>query len=88
MGVKNIDEAFAMVHRAIRDKAIKWNDFRPVGVEDDYHDWYYAENRLYVIHDRIMDNIVFYQGKSPKDAYESWQMDIEDIWGHDNEVDQ
>lgn len=85
MGVKNLDEALQMVHRAIRDKAIKWNDFRPVGVEDDYHDWYYAEDRLYVIHDKIMDTIVFYQGKSPKDAYESWQMDIRDIWSNNDE---
>lgn len=85
MGVRNIDEAFQMVHKAIRDKAIKWNDFRPVGVEDDYHDWYYAENRLYVIHDRIMDNIVLYEGKSPKEAHEKWDSDIRDIWGHDED---
>ena len=35
MGVRNIDEAFQMVYKAIRNKAINWNDFRPVGVEDD-----------------------------------------------------
>lgn len=79
----NIDNAFQMIHNAILNKAIKWNDFRSVGIEEDYHDWYYAENRLYVIHDRILDKILLVQANSPADAWESFQMEIAAIWGHE-----
>lgn len=77
----NIDNAFQMIHNAILNKAIKWNDFRSVGVEEDYHDWYYAENQLYVIRDRIHDNIRLIRAKSPAMAWETIQIEIAEIWG-------
>ena len=77
----NIDNAFHMIHNAILNKAIKWNDFQSVGVEEDYHDWYYAENQLYVIHDRILDKLWLIRAKSPAMAWESFQIEVAEIWG-------
>ena len=69
----SIDRAFAMIFKAISSRAIKWNDFRKVGVEEDYFDYYYAEDELYVIHDRIFDTIEFVKAKSPKEALQSFK---------------
>lgn len=68
-----IDKAIHEMFTAIKNRQIKWNDFQDIGVNEWYHDYYYAEEDLYLIHDRITDNIEFITAKSPKKAYETWR---------------
>ena len=49
----------------------RWHDFRDVGIEEDYYDYYYAENCLYVIRDRILEKFFFVKAYSPKQALNS-----------------
>lgn len=58
---------------------VKWNKFPPVGVEDYYHEWYYAEGRQYIIHDVMMDTFFFVKARSPREAYELYQGRIERV---------
>lgn len=67
-----IDKAIHELFTAIEKHQIKWNDFQDIGVDEWYHDYYYAEDNLYLIHDRITDSIEFITAKSPKEAHEAW----------------
>lgn len=71
-----VDLALHEVFVAIKDKQIKWQDFRNIGIEEYYFDYYYAEDELYVIRDRIFDSIEFIKAKSPKEAYKIWRDQI------------
>ena len=77
----DIDRAFRMVYEALNKKAIRWNDFRPVGVDEDYHDWYYAEDRLYVIRDRIFQRLTLIEANSPADAWRKLEEEVECVFG-------
>ena len=83
----SIDDAFQMIYKALVNRAIKWNDFRDVGVEEDYHDWYYAENQIYVIRDRIFDRLTLIRARSPKMAWKIFEKDVRSVlWGgHDED---
>lgn len=74
-----IDLALHEVFVAIKDRQIKWQDFRDVGIEEYYCDYYYAEDELYVIRDRIFDSIMFVKAKSPKEAYKIWRDEIDAV---------
>lgn len=52
---------------------IRWHDFKEVGLDEPYYDWYYAEGRLYVIRDRIAEWYWFCYASSPKDAMEQFK---------------
>ena len=58
---------------------IRWHDFKEVGLDEPYYDWYYAENRLYVIRDRIYEWYWFCYASSPKDAMEQFRELSHDI---------
>ena len=77
----NVDTAFHMIHRQITNGGIKWNDFRKVGVEEDYHDYYYAEDELYVIRDRIFNRLTLVKARSPKEAMEKFNSEVEAVFG-------
>jgi len=49
-------------------KNIPWLDFKVVGLENKFYDYYYAQEELYLIHDKISDAIWFIHAKSPKEA--------------------
>ena len=63
----NYDE---MLHCIVHGfaKGIKWHDFSEVGGDEPYYEWYYAQDRLYVIRDRIMNNYRFIKAGSPLEA--------------------
>lgn len=74
-----VDEAFHRIDEAMRARCkvgnlgdIQFQDFNEVGIDEWYMDYYYAEDGLYIIHDRITDAMTFVHGKSPKDAYEGY----------------
>lgn len=47
---------------------IPWRDFRDVGLQEYYYDYYYAEDELYLIQDRITQGVWFIEARSPKEA--------------------
>ena len=47
---------------------IPWRDFRDVGLQENYYDYYYAEDELYLIQDRITQGVWFIEARSPKEA--------------------
>ena len=57
---------------------IRWHDFKEVGLDEPYYDWYYAEGRLYVIRDRIAEWYWFCYASSPKDAMEQFKETMHD----------
>lgn len=74
-----IDKAFWEIFRAISNKEIRFHDFNAVGVNEDYYDYYYAEDELYVIRDRIFDTIEFVRARSPKEALQKFREVRDDI---------
>lgn len=50
-------------------KNIPWSDFKFVGLENKFYDYYYAQDGLYLIHDKISDGIWFINARSPKEAF-------------------
>ena len=75
----SIDGAFWMIFKAISQRVIRFNDFNSVGISEDYYDYYYAEDELYVIHDRIFDDLEFVRAKSPKEALQKFREVRDDI---------
>ena len=49
---------------------VRWRNCQDYGAPDDSYEWYYAENRLYVIRGRKMKAYHFVYAKSPEDAFE------------------
>lgn len=70
-----IDKKIQDVFNFITSKDIRWHDFHEVGFEQDYYDYYYAEDGLYLIRDRITGQIYFVEARSPIMAFKS----LEDI---------
>ena len=52
-------------------KNIRWLDFKTVGLDEPYNDYYYAEDELYIIRDRVTECIFFTEARSPKEAFEN-----------------
>lgn len=74
-----IDINIHEVYRYLSGREIRWHDFREVGVEEDYYDWYYAEDRLYIIRDRVMTTYYFVEAGSPVEAMKKYRDHAEDI---------
>ena len=58
---------------------VRWHDFHGVGIDEDYYDYYYAENQLYVIRDRIMEKFWFVEARSPREALDKMNDLADDI---------
>ena len=50
---------------------IQWLDFRVVGLENKFYEYYYAEGELYIIRDRVSKAMWFIEARSPKEALET-----------------
>lgn len=70
----SLDKTIHNFHDRIKD--IMWRDFKDVGLDEYYYDYYYAEEELYLIRDRISECIWFIEARSPKQALES----LKAIW--------
>ena len=75
-----INEAFWEIFRAISNREIRFHDFNAVGVNEDYYDYFYAEDELYVIRDRIFDTIEFVRARSPKEALQKFHEVREEVF--------
>lgn len=68
--MRNLDKAIHELFRAVKEKDIKWNDFPSIGLSESYYQWYYAENRLYIIMDVMTNGLYFVEARSPIEAFE------------------
>lgn len=60
------------IHNFYEDiKDIAWLDFKVVGLENKFYDYYYAEGELYIIRDRVTKGMWFIKARSPKEALET-----------------
>lgn len=66
-----IDKDIHNVFNFLSGNDIRWHDFHEVGVDEYYYDYYYAEDCLYVIRDRIYEKYYFVEARSPKQALDS-----------------
>lgn len=66
-----IDKKIHDVFEYFSGKEIRWRDFHEVGVDEFYYDYYYAEDCLYVIRDRIYEKYYFVEARSPKQALDA-----------------
>ena len=65
-----IDRKIHEVYDFLFGNDIRWHDFREVGGDEPYYDYYYAEEGLYIIRDRIMQRMAFIEARSPLEAME------------------
>lgn len=63
------DEAIHELFRADEEKDIKWNFFPNIGLCEAYYLWYYAENRLYIIKDCMVNGIYLIEARNPTEAF-------------------
>ena len=49
---------------------LRWQECKDYGAPDDSYEWYYAEERLYVIRNKKMKAYYFVGAKSPTEAFE------------------
>ena len=57
------------IHNFYEDiENIRWLDFKVVGLENKFYEYYYAEGELYIIRDRVSKAIWFIKARSPKEA--------------------
>ena len=66
-----IDRKIQEVHKFLTGRDIRWHNFDEVGRSESYYDYYYAEDRLYLIRDVISEQIYFVEASSPGKALDS-----------------
>ena len=66
-----IDRKIHEVHEFLSGRDIRWHNFDEVGRDEPYYDYYYAEDRLYLIRDVISQQIYFVEASSPGAAMDS-----------------
>lgn len=57
---------------------LRWISFPDFGLNEDFYDYYYAEDRLYIIRDGLTDQLFFVKADSPKDAFMKFHKRMED----------
>ena len=77
-----IDKRIQKVSDFLTGKEIRWHDFSEVGIDERYHDYYYAEDRLYLIRDNMVGSIYFVEAGSPGEALQV----IKDRWDSVNNL--
>lgn len=51
------------------NRGLRWWSMKNFGADNDDYEWYYAENRLYVIRDKAYRTYYFVEASCPKEAY-------------------
>lgn len=64
----NFNRQIHNIFKFFTSGAIGWHDFEEVGVDEPYFDWYDAEDGLYLIRDRVTEQIYFSECESPIEA--------------------
>lgn len=63
----NSDKAIQECYEAL--DRVRWRECENEGAPDDTFEWYYAEDRLYVIRHKKMKMYYFVKASSPLDAF-------------------
>mgnify|MGYP003440449034 CR=1 FL=1 len=63
----------------INGKYVIWHSFPEMGMGESYYNYYYAENRLYIIRDGMTDRLYFVKAGSPREAYLEFFRRMEEI---------
>lgn len=69
--MSELDKAFHKAAWAAEN--IYWQDFRGVGIDEPYYDYYYAEDQLYVIRDRVHLSLWICKARSPIEAWQKYE---------------
>ena len=67
-----LDEQLHEIFHAFENHEILWRDFKDVGIDETYYDYYYAEGGPYIIRDRVMEEYFFVEARNPKEAFDSY----------------
>lgn len=67
------------LHKIFEDlKRVRWHDFEEVGYNAPYFQYYYAEDRLYIICDIMLGNYWFVEAGSPAEAMQICEKRMEE----------
>lgn len=69
-------------------KGMRWHDFKEVGIEEHWTQYYYAEDRLYILKDVMLENYTFIEASSPGKALEIYRQRMEDATKAGSWVDE
>lgn len=61
------------------ENGIMWRSFADVGLDEPYYDYYYAEDRLYLIRDNMSECIWFVEESSPAKALQVIKKRLDDL---------
>ena len=77
--ISNNDELARCFYKKFEvENQIKWQTFPDEEkCGGGYYDYYYAENGLYIIHDRISDSMYFVRARSPKEAFDDFESNFQ-----------
>lgn len=75
----SIDKSIHEVYEKLNNGYIRWHDFQEVGVDEHYYQWYYAENRLYVIQDVMTGEWWFVMARSPVNALAMYKERLSEV---------
>lgn len=87
--MRELDKAFHSV--ALATENIHWRDFREVGLDEPYYDYYYAEDELYIIRDRVYLRLWFCKARSPKEAWQKYEDECRSLaiaWGEERDAEK
>lgn len=57
---------------------LRWISFPDFGLNEAFYDYYYAEDKLYIIRDGLTDQLFFVKADSPKEAFMKFNKRMED----------
>ena len=72
----------------INGKYVIWHSFPEMGMGELYCNYYYAENRLYIIRDGMTGQLYFVKAGSPKDAFRKFKTAMEEAQNAGSYVDE
>ena len=79
LSTMEIDRAYHTIKQNMDKGYSRWHDCRDVGIEEDYYDYYYAEEGLIVIRDRMTHQLWLSYARSPGKALEAYRSLCRDL---------
>ncbi len=67
---------------------MRFHPFSDVGIDEPWYDYYYAEDRLYIVRDVMMDQYWFVEASSPGDALYKFKETLQEMMNAGKMVDE
>lgn len=80
------DKAIKWLHNALKREMPLWRGFRESEEISQFYEWYYAEERIYLIRDKMTKQIFFTEAGNPWEAFMIFR-EVVSNGGMDNETD-